>query len=594
MSHANLMSHAGPLVAISPPEFLDVGWESLFDGLPSVPSSCSHHSENETTVRGYGASVKLDHDKYQQRVATLRFAKYMLPVYRPTDSRGTKYIEPVLALYHQAVAPEDTKLAFTEEYIGSNFACAISRESGSPSEKELWCLIIFVSSDSVCWDGFNLCGSHIQCASALSSLHSWEQLFLAKQPRFILFTDERRACLVTKAQVSSKHTFKVARVSQFSLTTGSTSLRHIVNKVLHELPVPKREGFPWRTPPGLPLAFPLRPRGFGDFDRYTLERSLPDLEAFLAWKETAANSWSALAIGVGSRFRVDVDAFKKDEWVWRCTDDLPNHPIPQETRSWVARNPRPRSQEIDQLLRDYKELEFEITTVVRSRRDLYSQVFFGTLRAPDGRVSHPVCLKLFVDVLFPIDRPVLMSFFERWKPSTRLNPVNFPADMLQREESAYHRLGEHQGTMLPHCYGFHRFNVGESFSAYGGLFEIIRGPLVSDLDLSGWNLQQQTTFAHHLRHCLRALLYAGVDQGDFRGSQFFLPDGPDYQAGHSMVLIDFAFAVQRLGDEQHHRVAAILLESGITKLKGLLSVWGLSEEAVGSQFDWNARDLYEW
>ncbi|KAJ7068525.1 hypothetical protein C8F01DRAFT_979073 [Mycena amicta] len=344
--------------------------------------------------------------------------------------------------------------------------------------------------------------------------------------------------------------------------------------------------------PGKPIAFPSNPQGFADFDRYTLERSRPDIDAFLSWKEEASRHMKERSVVSGDCLRVEVNAFSAEELPWRCP--FPHSPIPDETRLYVMRNPRPRLTAVDEILACGKTLDFEVVEVIHHKPDIFSQVFFGVLRALDGRVSPPVCLKLFLDIWFPIKRELLMEYFELEDPSEHLHPVNFPDDMVRREEAAYDRLCEYQGTLIPHCYGFHRFSVEGSFAVYGGLLEIISPPQISHFNFAEASVEKQLGLAKHLRHCLRALLYAGVDQGDYHSGQILVPNGAQYNPERdSLVLIDFAFAIQRLGDEQSPGVVARLLERGELACKYILIGLGITRETLGDLFGLQSLHLNE-
>lgn len=122
-----------------------------------------------------------------------------------------------------------------------------------------------------------------------------------------------------------------------------------------------------------------------------------------------------------------------------------------------------------------------------------------------------------------------------------------------------------------------------------GLFtELIDGPSLQDLPLGEYSLDAQSTLVRlryclilsrtdrlmfpkvsRIRHGLRALKYAGVDQSDWHLDQILCPqDGgtlpPD------IVFIDFAFALLWLADSNgtprttdYERVESILIETDI-------------------------------
>ncbi|KAF7329901.1 hypothetical protein MKEN_00253800 [Mycena kentingensis (nom. inval.)] len=376
--------------------------------------------------------------------------------------------------------------------------------------------------------------------------------------------------------------------------------------ILYQAPIPLFDPIPYRmfVQGGLnrPTEFakPTSPspiaRHFYDFDLFTLQRSVADLEDFLTWREDESRRVFASPVVIGIVFQVERDALAAEQGVWRCP--FPNPAIPSWTRDLVMRNPRPRQTGVDTIIASSPEpvLSFRVTKVVRHQQDTFSQVFFGILCSADGAVSKPVCLKLFVDTLFPIDKDRLFEDFDSdSKPCWRLQTLNCAEDLARREESAYQRLAEYQGTLLPHCYGFHRFTLNDRYNAYGALLEIVPGPQLADLELEMWSKPVQQGLVRQLRECLRALLYASVDQGDWYGGQILFPGGADYNPEtDSLVLIDFAFAMQRLGDEQRHGVAANLQCNGHIELKIYLRKAGIPEDVLGACFGWDDLDTNEW
>jgi hypothetical protein len=135
---------------------------------------------------------------------------------------------------------------------------------------------------------------------------------------------------------------------------------------------------------------------------------------------------------------------------WRSP--YPNHKPPGETLDIVTKNTRPRYTDIDILLKTNANTKFMITQVIRSSRNAFSQVFLGHLEGS----PHQICLKLFDERLFPMPEHPDYDDDSLESPETRLLDLNFADDMMCREEAVYNdRLRHLQGSMIPHCYGFH-------------------------------------------------------------------------------------------------------------------------------------------
>jgi hypothetical protein len=133
---------------------------------------------------------------------------------------------------------------------------------------------------------------------------------------------------------------------------------------------------------------------------------------------------------------------------WRSP--YPNHKPPGETLDIVTRNTRPRHTDVDTLLETNAHTKFTITQIIRISRNAFSQVFLGHLAGS----SRQICLKLFDERLFPM--PEYPDYNDD-HPDKRLLDLNFADDMMRREEAVYNdRLRHLQGSMIPHCYGFHK------------------------------------------------------------------------------------------------------------------------------------------
>ena len=195
-------------------------------------------------------------------------------------------------------------------------------------------------------------------------------------------------------------------------------------------------------------------RSYRDFDLYTLQRSQAAWDQFKCWRVWAGRQAldPQTRIKRGSVLHVDFNGFARKHHLWRSP--FPNPCPPQETLDIIMRHVRPRDAAIDQAISQASlnghSLSFKITDIKRAGADYFSQVYFGTLEG----TTRIICLKLFDERLFPFrQRP---EYGDGVKPETQLLNFNFADDMMRREEGVYcDRLQYLQGSMIPHCYGFH-------------------------------------------------------------------------------------------------------------------------------------------
>lgn len=212
---------------------------------------------------------------------------------------------------------------------------------------------------------------------------------------------------------------------------------------------------------------------------------------------------------------------------------------------------------------------FVISSPASVGQDLYSQTFLGQF---DGR-GPLLCLKLFDERFFPAPE-------ETWNPRTppckRLLDFNFAIDMMRREEAAYKRLEYLQGSLLPHCYAFHKLLLPGGWPVYGMLMEAIDGPIISTSDIKDRPRVQQIDFITRLRHALRAVRFAGIEQTDWNLGQILCPPDRDSPAlALDIVLVDFAFALQNWGD-----VKGCPLEIEPRGLEHALIDWGIEGDIL--------------
>jgi hypothetical protein len=206
---------------------------------------------------------------------------------------------------------------------------------------------------------------------------------------------------------------------------------------------------------------PQTERCFRDFDLFTMQRNPIEFQRFCEWKRSVHSTSVLLNTGAVLDVKCNImprdGRYEADSIVpWRSP--YPNHEPPCETLYVVKRNERPRHTDIDTLLDASINTRFTITQVIRTSRNAFSQLFIGHLEGS----SRQICLKLFDERLFPMPHhPVYVGDTPfRQPPERRLLDLNFADDMMCREEAVYNdRLRHLQGSMIPHCYGFHKVRV---------------------------------------------------------------------------------------------------------------------------------------
>nr|GAT45924.1 predicted protein [Mycena chlorophos] len=591
-------------------EWFNIGSDVLAGSPRNLfPTEC-HHTQSATTntrLKCYKRHFNSPYfSDYRLHIASLRLKRFQLPQVSSSAPYPQKYVEPVVDFFRKviAAAPGATYSPVSWSHTNQPGELLNLDLPGLPSSYEitrihfekddvmhLLCLIIWVAPGTICWQGLEGVprpGPNYEKAEDLKStcglqlVETWTHLQYAENPQFIVTTDEHQTRVLRQLRVTYFGT-KI-EWSQYGAESGIHSLRNLIHIMLHHVPGRGFGAYPWRKDlqgalnvephAGRSLGPSWRPQTFRDFDLFTLERSLCEMSLFLAWKESESERMGASLLGPGAIMAVTPWAFSSEESVWRSI--FPNPPIPDNTRRMGPLS------------------TFEVTEVVRHRVDAFSQVFFGRLGTANGDWSPPVCLKLFLDVMFPVDADENLSSYDKTTPPwRRLATLHYPEDLVRREEAAYNRLQDYQGGMIPHCYGFHRFAIEGQFTAYGALLEIIPGPMLAEIDPTQWSLDSQTAFAYNLRQCVRAVLYAGVEQGDFHEGQIILPQGPEYVEGHSIVLIDFAFTTHRLGDEQAPDVMATLPNQSCVDVGIMLLDCGFTAEAVGDLFWSESLHIHE-
>ncbi|KII95536.1 hypothetical protein PLICRDRAFT_96971 [Plicaturopsis crispa FD-325 SS-3] len=317
-------------------------------------------------------------------------------------------------------------------------------------------------------------------------------------------------------------------------------------------------------------------RSFEDFDLYTMQRNSNALDEFLHWKEIAESHALNAPLVPGTTLAVKPSAFFARHALLRSP--YPPGAPPRETLNVVTQHHRPRCTKLDDILATEPTPTFEITSVVRSGPNHWSQVFFGRVRGS----SQLVCLKLFDDRLFHLPD---LDDYDECPPERRLQTFNRATDMMRREESVYDRLTHLQGSLVPHCYSFHEFVLPDGWHLWGLITEVIDGPPLLDLPLGKYPSDAQATLVNRIRHGVRALKYAGVEQTDWHLNQILCPDVGTLPPG--IVFIDFAFALLWLADSN-----GTPFTSDCQRVRWMLK----SETEVNRQVleeAWFPEDLYE-
>jgi len=201
------------------------------------------------------------------------------------------------------------------------------------------------------------------------------------------------------------------------------------------------------------LTFPtVTHRSVSSFDIFTMHQNRTYFEEFLKWKAKVRMQAEAQPVKVGDTLSVDVGSLFRRIARWRSP--FPTGSIPERTREAVMRAPRARFAQLDAFLSENatKKVPFTVTALVHVGVDKFSQVFFGNFEALP---QYEIALKLIDERLIPLPEKTAFDEITSGKEQ-RLLGVETAEDMLRREEGVYEdKLKYLQGTMIPHCYGFH-------------------------------------------------------------------------------------------------------------------------------------------
>ncbi|KAJ3521481.1 hypothetical protein NM688_g9012 [Phlebia brevispora] len=313
-------------------------------------------------------------------------------------------------------------------------------------------------------------------------------------------------------------------------------------------------------------------RWFSDFDLYTMQR-VPELwYKFAGWRRHVQDEGLKHLISSGMMITFEPDGFARRFGLLRSP--YPYRSLPQETTDSILTNRkrRPRNTTLDAVLRPSEDIAV-FSAYVTGCNELF-------------------CVKLFDERFFCIpevdDDECVIG------PShTRLGSLHRSEDLARHEECVYHRLSALQGTLLPHCYGFHlvrqehplststsllicispflRFTLPDGWQCYGLIMEKIEGPPFAEI-FKASSQAVQASFILQMRHGVRALRAAGINQRDWHLNQILCSQRGQDQP--EVVFIDFGFSEMYVGDE-----------NGTPTTNDLVDVWGLLCLRLGVEDD---------
>lgn len=195
---------------------------------------------------------------------------------------------------------------------------------------------------------------------------------------------------------------------------------------------------------------PEHPRWFSDFDMYTMQRDWSYWQAFLEWREKIEYEGSQERLEVGNTIRLESRGFEKRIAMFAPSSHR-KLPLSKVTFDSVHVNRRLRDETTDALLNANGDLSFTVTRIVRMGMGEWSQVVFGRLAGHEKEL----CLKILDERRFPALDEYDTKFWHSFPACCRLPSLVFSEDLVNREAAVYRRLRELQGSLLPHCYGFH-------------------------------------------------------------------------------------------------------------------------------------------
>ncbi|EPQ51835.1 hypothetical protein GLOTRDRAFT_132646 [Gloeophyllum trabeum ATCC 11539] len=313
---------------------------------------------------------------------------------------------------------------------------------------------------------------------------------------------------------------------------------------------------------------------FSQFDYYTLQRCRAAWKCFLEWKRAVEVEANHSPLKPGMKLKIEWRGVEKRYTLWRAELDVYHQQIPEESSGIATQYTRPKDNPLKGCIEgNSSELWFDVAEARKIGPRRFSQILFGRICGKGPLL----CLKLFDERHFPYpddsDNPDAPKVDWGAPPSQRLLDLHFAVDMVRREESAFDRLKDFQGSLIPHFFGNHFFTLANDWVFPGVLMEVIEGPVFGECDVDGWTTEEQRSFVTHVRHGLRVLKFAGIEQTDWHEGQIMCPLN-SFGQRHA-VFMDFAFANQRLGEHKGKPVT-----DDAEWLKLLLTDCGIDEEVM--------------
>lgn len=188
---------------------------------------------------------------------------------------------------------------------------------------------------------------------------------------------------------------------------------------------------------------------FSDFDIYTMQRVPKAWSQFCAWHRHINQAAITHPVSPGTKFLIGPHEFSSRHMLHRSP--YPFTELPQDTVDSVMHDRRPRNDSVHNILSTQTSPTFTVLEIKSGGPEHWSQVFYGHIEG----CEEVLCLKVFDERYFNIFSEDDIGFGGGPSPNRRLLYLNPSEDLVRREETVYHRLQDYQGTLLPHCYGFH-------------------------------------------------------------------------------------------------------------------------------------------
>ncbi|KAI0047366.1 hypothetical protein FA95DRAFT_1559206 [Auriscalpium vulgare] len=393
---------------------------------------------------------------------------------------------------------------------------------------------------------------------------------LTTSASYVLVTDTMRSTLVTiRKRRFINEPLPDPLVLEFievidHRASGSTSLRFFIAACIFQGLAKNSFSRTWINPrnlaqgarnnPSLPLPSDeevMRTRKrFSDFDLYSLQNDVGQAQQFFRWKP----SHGTASFNPGDVMTVDSDASKKHWLPWSDPPRYTLDPLPESTLDYVksVRRTTPNDP-LAILILESKTLAIRITRIIG---DFNSRAVVGRLISVDNEPLPTagelpdLCIKLYDDVLNPEqlwcgEGDDVVRSFSNWYTTE---------SKIAQEDAAYRRLEHVQGSVVPLYYGAHSFQAPSGEVVYGTIMEYVDGVRLDEIGMDGLSTTEQVQLIESARHCVRALQYASITQGDWHPGQILCRrtcPTPDGSAGLACVFVDLASMIMSTKHEVH-------------------------------------------